>query len=380
MRRPVIFRNLLLVMSAVALAAGCLAATLGETPGRFPVPSDGRTYFGIQLDSEHDTVDGYAARLGSTPALYGRYANFPLTAEVEDLVGIEVRDLARSHSSLMLTLEPRTDLTVVTPQALADLTRALTEWNRKGVPVMVRFGHEMNGSWYPWAQQPAAYVEKFRQVAAAVHETPASSMLWSPNDGAGYPFEGGPNSAKPGTSDFQALDTNADGKLSIDDDPYAPYWPGDDAADWVGLSVYHFGKVYPWGENTIPEPGKLAAKISGTYKSDFLDETAVPDFYATYSAGHQKPFAISETGSFYNTSRSDGAAALAVKQAWWNQLFDPALEARFPRLKLAVWFEFSKQENQPGQPVVDWRTTVDPVTTEQFSAALPERFDWAPLK
>lgn len=188
---------------------------------------------------------------------------------------------------------------------------------------MVRFGHEMNGSWYPWAQQPTAYIETFRQVAAAVHNAPASSMLWSPNEGGGYPFEGGPNDVQPGSPDFQSLDTNHDGKLTMDDDTYAPCWPGDDSVDWVGLTVYHFGNAYPWGENTIPEPGKLAAKISGTYKSDYVDETALPDFYAAYAAGHHKPFAISETGAFYNTARSDGAPALAIKEAWWSQLFDP---------------------------------------------------------
>lgn len=356
MKQPTIFRNLSLLMSAIALTTGGLAATLNEAPERFPLPPEGRTYFGIQMDSEYETVEGYASRLGSTPAVYGRYVNFPLTAEDEYLISNEVQDLAKHHASLMLTIEPRKDLSAVTPQSLTDLTRGLTEWNDKGVPVMVRFGHEMNGSWYPWAQQPAAYVDKFRMVADAVHKSPASVMLWSPNEGGGYPFEGGPYAAQAGTADFQALDTNNDGKLSMDDDPYAPYWPGDDAVDWVGMSVYHFGYAYPWGENTVPEPGKLAAKISGTYKNADSDQTAVPDFYAQYAAGHHKPFAISETGAFYNTSRSDGASALAIKEAWWSQLFDPDFQARFPELKLAVWFEFSKQENQPGNPVIDWRT------------------------
>jgi hypothetical protein len=374
------FRHLTLLMSAVALSAGGLAMTLNEASGRFPVPPDGRTYFGIQLDSEFDTVGAYAGRLGATPALYGRYVNFPLDAAEEGSISSEIQDLAEHHSSLMLTIEPREGLMAVTPQSLTDLTRDLAAWNRKGVSVMVRFGHEMNGSWYPWAQQPTAYIEKFRQVAAAVHKAPASAMLWSPNEAGGYPFDGGPHEIQPGGPDFQVLDTNHDGKLTMDDDPYAPYWPGDDAVDWVGLSVYHFGNAYPWGENTVPEPGKLAAKISGTYKSGYVDETALPDFYAVYAAGHHKPFAISETGAFYNTSRIDGAPALSIKEAWWDQLFDPGLQTRFPQLKLAVWFEFSKQENQPGNPVVDWRTTTDPQIRDAFTTALPGRFVMAPLK
>jgi len=117
----------------------------------------------------------------------------------------------------------------------------------------------------------------------------------------------------------------------MDDDPYCPYWPGDDAVDWVGLTLYHFGDVYPWGENEIPAPGKLAAKITGTYKTGLVDETAVADFYSAYAAGHVKPFAISETAAFYNTARTDGAAALAIKSAWWKQLFDPGFSTKSPR-------------------------------------------------
>jgi len=184
-------------------------------------------------------------------------------------------------------------------------------------------------------------------VAAAVHTVPGSTMLRSPNEGGGYPFLGGAQEAKPGTAAFSALDTNGDGKLSMDDDPYSPCWPGDDAVDWVGLTLYHFGDVYPWGENEIPAPGKLAAKITGTYKTGLVDETAVPDFYATYAVGHAKPFAISETAAFYTTARIDGAAALEIKSVWWKQLFDPGFKTQFPLMKPAMWFEYTKEETVP---------------------------------
>ncbi len=28
-------------------------------------------------------------------------------------------------------------------------------------------------------------------------------------------------------------------------DPYAPYYPGDAATDWVGMSLFHWGSGYP---------------------------------------------------------------------------------------------------------------------------------------
>ncbi|MDR6620794.1 glycosyl hydrolase [Sinomonas atrocyanea] len=377
--------RLRLAMVALALAAGgiALAAPGQGAPGQVapaPRPNSPQTYFGVQLDSGRDTVDGYAARLGQTPALYGFYVDFPFQPADLSFLDAQAHELAQRRSSLMLTLEPRGGLGAVTPPALAELTRSLQAWNNLGVPVLVRFGQEMNGAWYPWGQKPAQYIEKFREVAAAVHSSPGSGTVWAPNEGGGYPFDGGDYEAKPGTADFAALDTDKDGRLTQKDDPYSPYWPGDDAVDWVGLSVYHFGAAYPWGKNTVPEPGKLIGKITGTYRSASVDESAVPDFYADYAEGHNKPFAICETGAFYNLSRSDGASALSIKKAWWDQLFDPQLRARFPRLRLAVWFEWIKQENQPGTPTVDWVANSDGPVGDAFRRALPSSFGMAPLE
>ena len=372
-------RKVVVCMVALAVAAASLAFAFTERRVSFPVPDDGNAYYGVQLDWQQDSVGDYASRLGATPAMYGRYVNFPLTPEEEKAVSEEVAELAGARSAMMLTLEPRNGLASVTPEVLAAFSQELTTWTRKGVPVMVRFAHEMNGSWYPWGQQPALFIEKIRQVAAAVHAVPGSTMLWSPNEGGGYPFPGGAQEAKPGTAAFSALDTNGDGKLSMDDDPYSPYWPGDDAVDWVGLTLYHFGDVYPWGENEIPAPGKLAAKITGTYKTGLVDETAVPDFYAAYAVGRAKPFAISETAAFYNTARTDGAAALEIKSAWWKQLFDPGFSAQFPQMKLAMWFEYTKEETEPSNQVIDWRATADPAILAPFRAAVPSRFIMAPL-
>ncbi|MFP3802582.1 glycosyl hydrolase, partial [Paraburkholderia sp. SIMBA_027] len=73
-------------------------------------------------------------------------------------------------------------------------------FNDDGVPVIVRFAHEMNGSWYAWSQQPQKYVAAFQTLAKAVHTlAPGSAMMWAPNYGGGYPFAGGKYEAKPGT-------------------------------------------------------------------------------------------------------------------------------------------------------------------------------------
>lgn len=367
-----------LLVIVPSLAASSVYATR-QTSAGYPVPAGNQVFYGVQLDTEQDSLDAYAARIGKTPAVVGRYVGFPMDAKELAETNDQVQAIATRHGSLMLTLEPRQNLSAVTPEAAQELTKDLTRWNRQGVPVLVRFAHEMNGAWYPWGQDPTAYIPKFRLIADAVHQASRSSILWSPNEGGAYPYQGGRYQAQPGTEAMSQLDTNHDGQLTEADDPYAPYWPGDGYVDWVGLSVYHFGASYPWGENEVPSPNKLIGKITGTYKDAAVDQTIVPDFYHTYAVVHDKPFAISETGALYNASRSDGASELAIKQAWWDQLFSQTLTKRFPQLKLAAWFEHQKTENDTGSSIIDWRATGNDQIKSQYQVAMPANFVSAPI-
>ena len=51
-------------------------------------------------------------------------------------------------------------------------------------------------------------------------------MLWSVNNGGGYPYPNGTDIASyVSASDFKLLDTNGDGSITQADNPYAPYYP-----------------------------------------------------------------------------------------------------------------------------------------------------------
>ena len=371
-----------------ALALVLLAACGGSSADAGAAPSgtlscapdvsavDGRPLYGVSLDWSQDTAADYAKRLGRTPAVYVAFAAYPLQGD--DLASVDqaVTQVARLHAALMLTLEPNAGLQVVTPQTAEALAKVLAGYNDRGVPVLVRFAHEMNGSWYAWGQQPTAYKAAFRTVAAAVHAKAAhSQMLWAPSYGGGYPFAGGPHEATPGSPERALLDTNHDGRLTQSDDPYAPYYPGDDAVDWVGMSLYHWGTAYPWGENEVPEAGKLVAMLTGTYRGGGGDERAVPDFYGSFAGVHRKPVALTETAAFYAPGHG-GAPERQVKSAWWKQVLDPGLSTRFPKLALIGWLEWDKKETEiHGR--VDWGVTRDPALLAGFRAALPSTLRYA---
>jgi hypothetical protein len=271
---------------------------------------------------------------------------------------------------LLLTLEPRQGLARVTSAVAADLAATLARYNEDGVPAIVRLGHEMNGSWYPWGQDPEAYVRTFRLVASAVHRrAPGSAMMWAPNYGGGYPFAGGRYEAEPGSRAAKALDTDGNGELTLDDDPYAPYWPGRAAVDWVGMSLYHWGTKHPWGENEVPEPGKFADLLHGTYDGGGGDESAVPDFYRRYGVQNRLPVAVTETAALY-VPGAGGADELAVKRAWWRQAFAASHDTSLPYLKMINWFEWDKYETEV-RAKVSWTATRSARTLPRFQGDLP---------
>jgi Glycosyl hydrolase family 26 len=345
-----------------------------------PIPPDGNAYFGAQLDWSSDSPAAYTARLGRSAAIYGRFISFPLRQSDTNVLKLEVAQIAQQHAMFFLTLEPVDGLQTVTSQTATALADTLATWNEEGVDVFVRFGQEMNGSWYPWGQRPTEYIRAFRMIADAVHRIALKSvMVWSPNYAGGYPFLNELYNAKPTDADFQVMDTNHDGKLTTYDDAYTPYYPGDDAVDWVGLTLYNWGCHFPWGPNIAAESNKFVEQVTGTYNGLCGNESMDGNFYQEFAVGHNKPMALSETAAFYDEANAgQGSTNLQVKQDWMSQVLDPSLSRTFPLLKIENWFEYRQKENGV-VGIVDWRATRDPEVLASLTGYLGERFILAPI-
>ncbi|MFF2489008.1 hypothetical protein ACFVSU_21595 [Microbacterium sp. NPDC058062] len=200
---------------------------------------------------------------------------------------------------------------------------------------------------------------------------------WAPNYGGGYPFIGGAFAAPDGSTAHTVLDTDGDGDVTSVDDPYAPYYPGDEYVDWVGMSLYHWGSAHPWGENEMPESGKFAAQLTGTYVGLGGDDTAVPDFYADYGSARGKPVAIPETAALV-VPRGDDVGERAIRQAWWQQVFAEETRAKFPELHLVNWFEWVKFEPEVNDNVA-WSALDDTTTRQAFITDLPRWVHFGPV-
>jgi hypothetical protein len=77
------------------------------------------------------------------------------------------------------------------------------------------------------------------------------------------------------------------------------------------MSLYHWGLAHPWGENELPRPGTFAAMLRGEGLGAHAPGGVVPDFYATYAEGRDKPLAIVETGILYDPAATDGTQSAA---------------------------------------------------------------------
>lgn len=333
------------------------------------VPTNG-VLLGVNLDWNTQSLADHRGNLGHPPAVVVQFSDIPYDDATWQHTVHAAEQVRQNGGILLLTLEPHAGLDAMSDAVIGRLAADLRALNDDGTPVIVRFAHEMNGSWYAWGQQPAHYIEVFRKVADAVHsQAPGTSMMWAPNYGGGYPFTGGQFAARPGTADFAALDTDHDGKLTMADDSYAPYYPGDQYVDWAGVSLYHWGNKRPWGNNEIPEPDKFEAMLTGRYDGSAGDDSAIPDFYQVYGVDHHKPIAIPETSAIYTPSRP-GDSELAIKQAWWRQVFSADLPTRYPQVKMINWFEWRKYEVEIND-TVDWRASDSTATREAFRADLP---------
>jgi hypothetical protein len=120
--------------------------------------------------------------------------------------------------------EPVIEITPTAPGQPALSLKAITAgqadpWLRQlaaqvaalGHPVVVSFAPEANGTWYAWSREgPAAFQAAWRHVHAVIG-TAGVTWLWQVSAS---------NPADPSAAEV------------------APYWPGADVVDWVGLDGY----------------------------------------------------------------------------------------------------------------------------------------------
>lgn len=234
-------RNAIAIASSVLLAAATVAAVVVSR-----MPTGGKSAALPRLPSVHvakpaapgpgvQTISGE-----STHTIVGMYdtgvpQSWAPVAQWNKAVGIsaslvlyyngwgegfQAKFAATAHAhgaTLLIDLDP-------TGMSLDQIARGAGDaWLRSyardvaayGYPVVIAFGHEMNGNWYPWGygHEPAAvYVAAWRHVVQLFRAEGASNVKWMWTV----------NSTSPGSPSLRQ------------------WWPGKEWVDWVGIDSYYY--------------------------------------------------------------------------------------------------------------------------------------------
>lgn len=116
-----------------------------------------------------------------------------------------------------------------------------------GYPVILSFGHEMNGGWYSWGaghESPSVFVAAWRHIVGVFRSERASNAVWA----------------------WSVNSVNATGS------PLRQWWPGASWVDLVGIDGYYYRPTDTYGSVF----GRTIAQIR-TFTDDpvLITETAV---------------------------------------------------------------------------------------------------------
>jgi hypothetical protein len=154
----------------------------------------------------------------------------------------------------------------------------------RGRRLIIRFAHEMDGSWYPWSGRPEAYRQAFRRIVEVFRRAGAESR-----------FMFSPAWAMP---------------------EVVHYYPGSDVTDYVGVTVLDFGREFPEGGKTF-------------------SELFSPQYPVLRAFG--KPIILAEVA----VNRSGGYQAEWLAGMFWS------LKTDFPEVAAVVYFDGGRDRLRP---------------------------------
>lgn len=248
-------------------------------------------------------LSDYTAMVGRQPEIVMSYRDFGLPL----LYSNEVTNLRATGQTPMVSLEPYQSLSAIAAGEYDSYLHQQAEEARSwGGTLMIRFGHEMNGDWYSWSGSPEAFVAAWRHVVSVFRADGASNVkwVWAPNiqEGSKYPM--------------------------------APYFPGDEWVDYVGLDGYNWGRGQSWGQ---------WESLHSVFAAS----------YALVTQMSTKPVIITETSS---------SEAGGDKAAWIRQAFMSDIPQHFPRVSAVIWFNREQED--------DWRIDSSSASLDAYRAVV----------
>ncbi len=216
------------------------------------IPETGHIYFGAFPDFDGPEDNVTAQRIHDFESLAGKpiaWAYFSDNWYQQiSFPGAAVQTIHQSGRVPFIRMMARTELeegvadpnysmqNIIDGQFDNDLLQWFTEAAQVGYPLLVEFGTEVNGEWFPWngvhngggtttaygdpnkPDGPERFVDAYRHIIDLSRQAGADNITW-----------------------FFHLDAGGQPEDAWND--FENYYPGDDYIDWIGVSVY--GAVTP---------------------------------------------------------------------------------------------------------------------------------------
>jgi glycosyl hydrolase family 26 len=291
-------------VAAFAIATA-LSGSVAEPAGAESGPPVAFGAFTPGAPQERPAMDAFTKKVGRRPAIWLTYRMWGETPVPRDVV--ETADA--NGGVVMFTWHPQeAGLRNIArgdhDGYLRNSARDAAGW---GKPVMIRFGAEMNGGWFPWGlgvdgNSADDFKSAWRHIVRVFRQEGANNVLWvwSPNVGT-----------------FNSL------------------YPGDEYVDWLALDGYNWGTAH--GDDEWQSFEEI-------YSSSYNAITHLS----------KRPLMIGEFGA--NQHGGD-------KAAWIRDTFSRATLDRFPRIRAYVWFNTE-------QDGADWRVDSSSASLSAFRAAI----------
>ncbi len=309
-------------------------------------PAAGALYHGVfpvaetpQPDSDASpaALDGYEQAVGRRVAwVYFDHEWLPSRAfPVQTATWVRergavpfIRMMLRSQRGVLM-IDPTFTLDrIVAGEFDGDLAAWADQARAFGSPLIVEYGTEVNGDWNVWSAPynggldvgPAKFKRAYRHIVELMRGRGATNITWALHyNGQNWPGSDPRNHP-------------------------APYYPGDDVVDWVGISVYGSERS---NDDRCP-----------TFRS--LVDGIVPELLAATTT---KPLFIFEIGITGNNPACPAGP-------WVEAAFEDLLGGRWPDVRGFAWWQQRFVDDPAVGGITDYLVQNNPAVTAAFRAAL----------
>ncbi len=249
------------------------------------LPSTGFSYLGVYEGSDtsagqYAQVDQFAQAVGWQPNIVMYFSSWG------EPFSIPFAQTALQHgATLLVDLDPTSASCAAIAAGRQDafLQSYARSVKAFGSPVIISFGHEMNGTWYPWGwtnTPPAAFVQAWRHVVDVFRQAGADNVTWLWTINAVSSYEG----------------------------PITDYWPGASYVTWVGVDAYYY------------DPGDDFSGVFGSSLAAIRQVTSKPILIAETAIGQVTGQAAAIPGLFAGVSRAG-----LIGFVWYDQAQDDGI-------------------------------------------------------